>query len=104
MSAIPKDVENHLKIFSSRTKKTLRLGLGIEHHGWVYSNGNPRLTFDFYSKVKTCFPIYLHANFASDAFGLWLFTDIQGAQLTFTPLWADSADDKLIIFFPETRP
>ena len=48
MAAILTDFENHLKIFF-RTKKALKLSLGIEHYGWeIYQLCNPRLTVNLF--------------------------------------------------------
>ena len=48
--------EKHLKIYFLRTKKDSRLNLVTEHWGLkviqVFSNNDPRLTFDLFMTVK----------------------------------------------------
>ena len=52
MAATPIYGKTRLKILSSRTKKALRLNLGIQHRELkvyqVHSNDDPRLTFDIF--------------------------------------------------------
>ena len=54
-----KQQKTNLRIFFSRTKKTLRLNLGIQHWGLkvyqVYSDDEPKMTFLWHGQI--CIPI-----------------------------------------------
>ena len=55
-----------LKIFFSRTKKSWRLNIDIQHKGLkvyqVCSNDDPRLTFDLYTQGQLCIPMHLYGE------------------------------------------
>ena len=60
MAAMPIYGKNPLKIFFSRTRKPMTLGLGIWHWGcWAYqvcSNNDPRLTLTYLTSRSNLLP------------------------------------------------